>query len=71
MLRKIHGTNYFDITLFELTNIKCQNGPVLSLAQVFYFNDQALHFHTHLTRNKFLVKSVTTLNTFHKEFVPS
>jgi hypothetical protein len=25
------------------TNIKCQNGPVLSPAQVFYFNGKALN----------------------------
>jgi hypothetical protein len=36
MLRKIYGTNFFH------TNIKCQNGPVLPPAQVFYFNGQAL-----------------------------
>jgi hypothetical protein len=38
MLRKILGTNFFDIKFLGRTNIKCQNGP----AQVFYFNGQAL-----------------------------
>jgi hypothetical protein len=32
--------------IFDPTNIKCQNGPVLPPAQVFYFNGQALH-HNH------------------------
>jgi hypothetical protein len=43
MLRKIHGTNFFHIKFLGRTNIKCQNGPVLPPAQVFYFNGQALH----------------------------
>jgi hypothetical protein len=42
MLRKIHGTNFFHIIFLDRTNIKCQNGPVLPPAQVFYFNSQAL-----------------------------
>jgi hypothetical protein len=42
MLRKIHGTNFFHIILLDHTNIKCQNGPGLPPAQVFYFNGQAL-----------------------------
>jgi hypothetical protein len=42
MLRKIHGTNFFHIKFLGRTNIKCQNGPVLPPAQVFYFNGQAL-----------------------------
>jgi hypothetical protein len=43
MLRKIHGTNFFHIKFFGYgPNIKCQNGPVLPPAQVFYFNGQAL-----------------------------
>jgi hypothetical protein len=43
MLRKIHGTNFCHTNLLDHTNIKCQNGPVLPPAQVFYFNGQALH----------------------------
>jgi hypothetical protein len=43
MLRKIHGINFLHIKLLNRNNIKCQNGPVLSPAQVFYFNGQALH----------------------------
>jgi hypothetical protein len=43
MLRKIHETNFFHIKFLDRTNIKCQNGPVLPPAQVFYFNGQALH----------------------------
>jgi hypothetical protein len=43
MLRKIHGTNFFHIKFLDGPNTKCQNGPVLPLAQVFYFNGQALH----------------------------
>jgi hypothetical protein len=42
MLRKTHGTNFFHIKFLGQTNIKCQNGPVLPLAQAFYFNGQAL-----------------------------
>jgi hypothetical protein len=42
MLRKIHGTNFIHIKFLDRTNIKCQNGPVLPPAQVFYFNGQAL-----------------------------
>jgi hypothetical protein len=44
MLRKIHGTNLFHIKFLGCNNIKCQNGPVLPTAQVFYFNGQALAF---------------------------
>jgi hypothetical protein len=43
MLRKNHGTNLFHLKFLGRTNIKCQNGPVLPSAQVFYFNSQALH----------------------------
>jgi hypothetical protein len=43
MLRKIHGTNFFHIKRLDRTNNKCQNGPVLPPAQVFYFSGQALH----------------------------
>jgi hypothetical protein len=43
MLRKNHGTNFFHIKFLVRTNIKCQNGPVLPPAQVFYFNGQALY----------------------------
>jgi hypothetical protein len=42
MLRKTHGTNFFHIKFLDRTYIKCQNGPVLPPAQVFYFNGQAL-----------------------------
>jgi hypothetical protein len=42
MLRRIHGTNFFHIKFSDRPNIKCQNGPVLPPAQVFYFNGQAL-----------------------------
>jgi hypothetical protein len=42
MLRKIHGTNFLHIKFVNGTNIKCQNGPVLPPAQVFYFNGQAI-----------------------------
>jgi hypothetical protein len=42
MLRKIHGTNFFNIKFLDRPNVKCQNGPVLPPAQVFYFNGQAL-----------------------------
>jgi hypothetical protein len=42
MLRKIHGTNFFHIKLLDRTNIKCQNGPVLPPAHVFYFKGLAL-----------------------------
>jgi hypothetical protein len=45
MLRKSHGTNFFHVKFLDYPNIKCQNGPVLPPAQVFYFNGQALHFH--------------------------
>jgi hypothetical protein len=44
MLRKIHGTNFFNIKILDRPNIKCQNGPVLPPAQVFYFNGQALPY---------------------------
>jgi hypothetical protein len=30
------------VKLLDRANIKCQNGPVLPPAQVFYFNGQAL-----------------------------
>jgi hypothetical protein len=43
MLRKIHGSNVFHIKFLGPTNIKCENGPVLPPAQVFYFNGQSLH----------------------------
>jgi hypothetical protein len=43
MLRIIHRTYFFHIKLLDRTNIKCQNGPVLPPAQVFYFNGQALN----------------------------
>jgi hypothetical protein len=42
MLRKIHGTNFFHIKFVVRPNIKCQNGPVLPPAQVFYFIGQTL-----------------------------
>jgi hypothetical protein len=42
MLRNIHETNFFHIKFLGRNNIKCQNGPVLPPAQVFYFNGQAL-----------------------------
>jgi hypothetical protein len=44
MLRKVHGTNFFHIKFLDRTNtnIKCQNGPVLPPAHVFYINGQAL-----------------------------
>jgi hypothetical protein len=42
MLRKIHGTNFFHRKFLGHISIKCQNGPVLPLPQVFYFNGQAL-----------------------------
>jgi hypothetical protein len=42
MLQKIHGSNFFHIKFLDRPNIKCQNGPVLPPAQVFYFNGQAL-----------------------------
>jgi hypothetical protein len=42
MLRKVHGTNFFHIKFLDRPNIKCQNGPVLPPAQVFYFIGQAL-----------------------------
>jgi hypothetical protein len=54
MLRKIHGTNFFLIKILNRTNIKCQNGPVLPPAQVFYFNGQAL---------KYKIKMVSLENT--------
>jgi hypothetical protein len=43
MLRKIYGTNFFHIKLLDRAIIKCQNGPVLPPAQVFYFNGQTLN----------------------------
>jgi hypothetical protein len=43
MLRKIHVTNFFHIKFLGRPNIKCQNGPVLPPAQVFYFNGHALN----------------------------
>jgi hypothetical protein len=49
---KIHGNNFFNIKLFDSTNIKCQNGPVLTPGQVFYFNGQALHLERRKERNK-------------------
>jgi hypothetical protein len=42
MLWKIHGTNFFHIKFLGCTIIKCQNGPVLAPAQVYYFYSQAL-----------------------------
>jgi hypothetical protein len=45
-MRKIHGINFFHIKFLDRTNIKCQNGPVLPPAQVFYFNGQTLHRNT-------------------------
>jgi hypothetical protein len=42
MLRKIHGTNFFHIKFMDRPNIKCQIGPVLPPAQLFYFNSHAL-----------------------------
>jgi hypothetical protein len=42
MLRKINVTNFFHIKFLDRSNVKCQNGPVLPPAQVFYFNGQAL-----------------------------
>jgi hypothetical protein len=35
MLRKINGTNFFEINFLGRTNIKCQNEPVLPPAQDF------------------------------------
>jgi hypothetical protein len=43
MLRKIYGINFFHIKLLDRPNLKCQNGPVVPPAQVFYFNGQALN----------------------------
>jgi hypothetical protein len=43
MLRKIHGTNFIHRKFMGRISIKCQNGPVLPPAQVFYFNGQALN----------------------------
>jgi hypothetical protein len=37
-----HETNFFHIKFLDRTNIKCQHGPELPPAQVFYFNGQAL-----------------------------
>jgi hypothetical protein len=42
MLRKIHGTNFFHRKFLGHISIKCQNGPVLPPALVFYFDGQAL-----------------------------
>jgi hypothetical protein len=42
MLRKSQGTNLYQIKYLARNNIKCQNGPVLPPAQVYYFNGQAL-----------------------------
>jgi hypothetical protein len=42
MLLKIHETNFFHIKFVDRPNIKCQKGPVLPPAQVFYFNGQPL-----------------------------
>jgi hypothetical protein len=53
MLRKIRGTNFFLRKFLGRTNIKCQNGPLLPPAQVFYFNGQALH--TFITPHPFLI----------------
>jgi hypothetical protein len=53
MLRKIHGTNFFLIKLLNRTKIKCQNGPVLLPAQVFYFIGQVL-----LIKNTLLFKNL-------------
>jgi hypothetical protein len=51
MLRKIHGTNFLHTNLLDRTNIKCQNGPVLPPAQVYYFNGQALTLLTIVINN--------------------
>jgi hypothetical protein len=40
--RKIHGTDFFHLKFLGCPYNKCQNGPVLPPAQVFYFNCQAL-----------------------------
>jgi hypothetical protein len=40
---ELRNTHFFHIKFLDRTNIKCQNGPVLPPAQVFYFNGQALH----------------------------
>jgi hypothetical protein len=42
MLWKINGTDFFYRKFLGRTNIKCQNGPVLPPAQVFYSNGQAV-----------------------------
>jgi hypothetical protein len=49
MLSNSHGTNFFDIKFLARNNIKRQNEPVLSSAQVFYFNGQALSNNIELT----------------------
>jgi hypothetical protein len=44
MLQKIRGTFvFFHIKLLDRNTIKCQNGPVLPPAQVFYFDGQAFY----------------------------
>jgi hypothetical protein len=43
MLRKIHGTNFFNRNFLGRISIKCQNGAVLPPALLFYFNGQALN----------------------------
>jgi hypothetical protein len=35
--------NFFHTKFVDRSNIKCQNGPVLPPARVFYFNGQALN----------------------------
>jgi hypothetical protein len=62
MLRKINGTNSFHIKFLGRINIKCQNGPMLPSAQVFYFNGQAL------TKTCFIPKEVAeTSQVFLRE----
>jgi hypothetical protein len=60
---EIHGTNLFHIKFLGCTNIKCQKGPVLPPAQVFYFNGFNLFFVQNNTNVKFILE--VKLGTYH------
>jgi hypothetical protein len=51
--------SFISMSFMDHTNIKCQNGPVLPPAQVFYFNGQAL------TCNKHNIVKNTLLSALH------
>jgi hypothetical protein len=60
---EIHGTNFLHIKFSDRPNIKCQNGPVLPSAQVFYFNGQALCIIMAIYKNHQYVNKVSTMRS--------